>query len=164
MVGNNLDYQSFESIYRTLKQALLDVSSTPAVSLNNQDVSNLSEVSIKLLFSLADIKAGMNEKYIREGMEERFEKIRQILEIAGTEFDEDTFDSLGVVFQYARPQNETDIISNLKTLTDMGAISVESVLDKSPYTTDVQQEMERLSGSRDDVRGDIQVDQMQMSA
>ena len=127
-----------------LKQALLDISNTPAVSLNSQDVSNLSEVSIKLLFSLADIKAGLNEKYMREGMEQRFEKIRRILEMQGKMIDDEAFDSLGIVFQYSRPQNEKDIIDNLKVLKDIGGISLESILEKSPFTSDVGQELQRL--------------------
>lgn len=145
MVGNQLDHQGFESIYRTLKQALLDISSTPAVSLNSQDVSNLSEVSIKLLFSLADVKAAMNEKYMREGIEQRFEKIRNILVMMGQPITDEAFDSLNVVFQYARPRNEQDIISDIKTLREIGALSLESALDHSPYTNDVQVELQRIA-------------------
>lgn len=145
MVANNLDYKSFESVYNTLKQALLDISSTPAVSLNSQDVSNLSEVSIKLLFSLADVKAGLNEKYMRQGIEQRFERIRDILALQGTAIDEDSFDTLDVVFSYARPRNEQDIISDIKTLREIQAISLESALSHSPYTSDVYQELERIN-------------------
>lgn len=108
------------------------------------DISNLSEVSIKLLFSLADIKASMNEKYMREGMEERFDKIRKLMELKGKRIGEDAYDSLGIVFQYARPQSAKEVIDNLKVLSDMGAISIESILEHSPYTTDVVQEMGRL--------------------
>lgn len=144
LVGNQLDFRSFETIYNMLKQALLDISNTPAVSLNSQDVSNLSEVSIKLLFSLADIKAGLNEKYMREGMEQRFEKIRRILEMQGKMIDDESFDSLGIVFQYSRPQNEKDIIDNLKVLKGIGGISLETILEKSPFTSDVGQELQRL--------------------
>ncbi|BDH63305.1 hypothetical protein MTP04_34350 [Lysinibacillus sp. PLM2] len=147
MVSNQLDYKSFETIYKTLKQALLDVSNTPAVSLNNTDVSNLSEVSMKLLFQLADIKAGLNERYIREGMEQRFEVIVELLGRMGIVINDEQFDSLEIVFQYSRPTNEKDIIDNLKVLSDMGAISIESILENSPYTKDVAQELERLSGN-----------------
>lgn len=147
MISNSLDFQSFEAIYKTLKQALLDVSFTPAVSLNNTDVSNLSEVSMKLLFQLADIKAGMNEKFIREGMEQRFVVIAELLSRMGVSVDEEALDTLDVVFQYSRPTNEKDIIENLKALHEMGAISIESILENSPYTQDVGQELERLRAS-----------------
>lgn len=144
MVSNNLDSQSFDKIYNTLKQALLDISSTPAVSLNSQDVSNLSEVSIKLLFSLADVKAGLNEKYMRQGIEQRFERIRNILALQGIAIDDDSYDTLDVVFSYARPRNEQDIINDIKTLREIKAISLESALSHSPYTSDVYQELERI--------------------
>lgn len=144
MVSNQLDYKSFETIYKTLMTTLLDVSQVPGVSMGKVDISNLSEVSIKLLFSLADIKASMNEKYMREGMEERFDKIRKLMELKGKRIGEDAYDSLGIVFQYARPQSAKEVIDNLKVLSDMGAISIESILEHSPYTTDVVQEMGRL--------------------
>ncbi|MED4567952.1 phage portal protein [Brevibacillus agri] len=152
MVSNQLDYRSFETIYKTLMTTLLDISSVPGVSMGKVDISNLSEVSIKLLFSLADIKASMNEKYMRDGMEQRFDKIRKLLELKGIRISDDAFDSLGIVFQYARPQSAKEVIDNLKVLSDMGAISIESILERSPYTNDVVQELERL---RDNQMGNI---------
>ncbi|WP_366162645.1 phage portal protein [Bacillus infantis] len=143
-LSNQLDYQSFETIYKTLLQSLLDVSQTPAVSLNKTDISNLSEVSIKLLFQLANIKAGMNEQFMRDGIEQRFEKIRKLLGYKGVQISDDEFDSLDLVFQYATPSNDKEIIENLKLLREMGAISLEGILEDSPYTTDVQFEMNRI--------------------
>ncbi|QNG59428.1 phage portal protein [Bacillus sp. PAMC26568] len=144
LVSNGLDYQSFNTIYKTLVQSLLDISQTPAVSMNKTDISNLSEVSIKLLFSLANIKAGMNEQFMREGIEQRFEKIRKLLEYRNIKFSEDEYESLDIVFQYAMPSNDSEIIENLKSLNEMGAISLESLLSHSPMTTDVQMELQRL--------------------
>lgn len=148
LVNNGLDYQSFQTIYKTLLQALLDVSNTPAVSMNKTDISNLSEVSIKLLFSLANIKAGFNEKFIREGIEQRFEKVRKLLEYTGVIFKDEEYEALGIVFQYAMPSNDKEIIENLQMLDSMGAISLESILNHSPYTTDVQMEIARLSSKK----------------
>ncbi|WP_066174673.1 phage portal protein [Bacillus marinisedimentorum] len=152
MVSNQLDYKSFESIYKTLLQALLDVSQTPAVSMNKTDISNLSEVSIKLLFSLANIKAGFNEQFMREGLEQRFDKVRRLLEYKGIKFEADEYETLDMVFHYAMPSNDKEIIENLKQLDEMKAISLESVLNHSPYTNDVQMELERLKdeGNRDE--------------
>lgn len=106
-VSNQLDYKSFETIYKTLLQSLLDVSQTPAVSMNRTDISNLSEVSIKLLFQLANIKAGMNEQFIREGIEQRFCRIRRLMELQGIELDDEGCDSLDIVFKYATPSNDS---------------------------------------------------------
>lgn len=140
-VHGQLDFESFESVWNILKQALLDISNTPAISMNNTDISNLSEVSIKLLFSLADIKAGLNERYIREGFEQRFEKIKKLLKLQGIDID---INNLDIVFMYARPMNETDIIENIKVLRELGAISLQTTLENSPMIYDVGNEIERL--------------------
>lgn len=145
MVSNELNHQAFEVIYKTLKQELINISSTPAVSLNNADVSNLSETSMKILYQLADMKAGINEKYLREGLEQRFEKIILLLNRMGKSYDEDTIESLEMVFHYARPINETDVIENIVKLYEMGAISLESILDIAPLVSDSQRELERIN-------------------
>ncbi len=139
-----LDSQSFETLHQTLLQSLLDISQTPAVSMNKTDISNLSEVSIKLLFQLADIKAGMNEQFMREGIEERFDKIRKLLALQGTNINEEKYDTLDMVFQYATPQNDSEVIEQLQQLRDMKAISLESLLGHSPMTTDVQSELDKI--------------------
>ena len=144
MVGNGLDYKSFESIYKTLLQSLLDTSQTPAVSMNKTDISNLSEVSIKLLFQLANIKASGNEQFIREGMEQRYDKVRKLLELKGITFSDENYETLDIVFQYATPSNDSEIINQLKELRDMGAISLESLLSHSPMTTDVNMELNKI--------------------
>ncbi|MCL6571303.1 MAG: phage portal protein [Bacillus sp. (in: Bacteria)] len=141
-----LSDESFKILFNTLKQCLLDISMTPAVSLNSQEISNLSEVSIKLLFSLADIKAGINERYVREGFEQRFERISKLLSLKGIKIDPDA--EIDVVFQYARPQNDKDIIDMLKVLNDMGAISLQTLLENSPLIYDVVQEMERIGNDK----------------
>ena len=159
LVSNGLDYKSFETIYKTLLQSLLDVSQTPAVSMNKTDISNLSEVSIKLLFQLANIKAGMNEVFMREGMELRFDKIRALSEqYKGVKFEDDEYDSLDIVFQYATPSNDAEIIENLRTLREMGGLSLESLLEQSPYTTDVRYELERLQNEGQSVGKDDKVE------
>lgn len=148
-VHGQLDYESFESVWGVLKQALLDISNTPAVSMNNTDISNLSEVSIKLLFSLADIKAGLNERYIREGFEQRFNKIEKLLRLQGINVNMDDID---IVFQYARPLNESDIIDNIKTLKELGVMSLQTAIENCPMIYDVQNEVERLG--KENVRSD----------
>ncbi|MGN7168467.1 phage portal protein [Paenibacillus cellulositrophicus] len=142
---NKFDHAAFETLYKHLMTSLLDISSVPGVVIGKVDISNLSEVSIKLLFSLSNLKAMIGEKYIKDGMKQRHEKIRRLLEIQGTKFTDEEWETLDVVFQYAMPQSEKDVIDNLTKLKEMGAISIESILGHSPYTTDVNSEMVRLS-------------------
>ncbi|MGI1810588.1 phage portal protein [Priestia sp. TGN 0903] len=148
-VTGEVDTESFESVYKTLLQSLLDVSSTPAVSMNKTDISNLSEVSIKLLYSLAELKAGLNESFMRDGIEERHEKVRVLLSYVGVVFSDDVYESLDMVFHYAMPQNEGEIINNLKTLREIKGISQESMLEQSPYTANAKQELKRLNSEKD---------------
>ncbi|MFB7159384.1 phage portal protein [Lysinibacillus sp. NPDC056232] len=144
MVTNQLDSKSFELVYKTLQQALLDVSSTPAVSMNKTDVSNLSEVSIKLLFSLADTKAGLNETYLKKGFYERWEKVCELLKYKGVHITEDDFMTLEFNFQYNTPSNHAEIIDNMSKQHAMGALSVETILEQSPYVNDITLEMNRI--------------------
>ncbi|APH05849.1 phage portal protein [Bacillus weihaiensis] len=157
MVSNQLDYQSFNTIYKTLVQSLLDISQTPAVSMNKTDISNLSEVSIKLLFSLANIKAGMNEQFMRDGLEQRFDKIRTLLAYKGITFSEDDYESLDIVFQYAMPSNDKEIIENIKELRLLGGLSLESLLSHSPYTSDVQMELQRINEEGSQIEDKVEV-------
>lgn len=145
LVSVNLDSKSFETIFNTLVQQMLNLSSTPSVSLNSTDVSNLSETSMKILYQLSNQKGKQNEKYIRNGLEIRFEKIFELLERKGIEFTEDDIDSLDVVFSYATPQNETEIIENLVSLKGIGAISNETAIEINPYISNTAQELERLN-------------------
>lgn len=92
----------------TLMQTLLDVSSTPAVSMNKTDISNLSEVSIKLLFSLADTQAGVNETYLREGFYQRWEKVQRLLKYKGITISDSEMISLEFNFHYNTPSNHKD--------------------------------------------------------
>ena len=139
--SGQIDINAFEKLWKTLKQCLLDISCTPAVSMNSQDVSNLAEVSIKLLFSLADLKSGIYEKYMRSGFYDRYKAIERILKVQGITIDSSDID---INFQYSRPSNDKDIIEILSTLNDMGAISLRTILENAPGIPDVMQEIERI--------------------
>lgn len=143
-ISNQLDHKSFETVFKTLVQSLLDIAQVPAVSMNKTDISNLSEVSIRLLFSLANVKAGINEQFMREGIEQRFNKIRQLLELQGIVFSDEEYETLDFVFHYNMPSNDKEVIENLQMLNNMGAISLETILAKNPYVNDVNTEIKRL--------------------
>lgn len=146
MVSNQLDSDSFEIVWKTLYNLLLDVSSTPAVSMNKTDISNLSEVSIRLLFSLADSDAGIYENYLINGFYERWERVIKLLEYKGIIITDDDFATLEFKFDYNIPSNHKEILDNMKTQFDMGAISTETILENSPYVADVSRELKRLEG------------------
>jgi len=145
MVSPKTDSASFKILFNTLQQSLLDISSTPAVSMGKSDISNLSEVSIKLLFSLADVAAGINETFLKRGLFDRYEKIRTLLEYQGFTMTNESFYSIDFVFEYNLPANQKEIIDNLKTLREIGGYSVESLIEKNPYVKDASMELDRLA-------------------
>lgn len=158
MVSNELDSASFELVYKTLQQTLLDVSSTPAVSMNKTDISNLSEVSIKLLFSLADTSAGTTENYLINGFYERWERVVRLLSYKGEKISDNAMASLDFKFHYNTPANHKEVIENMKTQYDMGAISTETILEQSPYINDVANELLRLKSEKVEHEGSVETD------
>lgn len=141
-VTATMDYQSIKLLYDSLRKELLDIACMPSVAMGNTNVANVSEVSLKLLYQLADVKAMINEKFIREGLFKRFEIFKSLLNKMGIEFSNK--DYVDVEFNYSRPVNTKDILDNLKVQYDMNAISKQSIIEKSPLTNDVMQELERL--------------------
>lgn len=144
MVSNGINHKAFEVIFNTLMQQLINIASVPAVALNASDVSNLSEMSMRMLYQLADMKAGINERYLREGLEQRNSKVVGLLGKQGKAYSEDAIESLDMVFHYARPVNETEVIDNLVKLYQVGAMSIESLVEISPYVSNEHLELKRI--------------------
>lgn len=142
-----MDYNSIKLYYDNLKQHLNDIAYMPSVAMGNSNVANVSEVSLKLLYQLADVKAMLNERYIKEGFNKRHDVIIKLLNKKNIVFGED--DYVDVEFTYARPVNTSEIMDNIKKQWEMGAISKKTIIEKSEYTNDVEQEMQRLSEEED---------------
>lgn len=142
-----LDVEAFNALYDKLIQTLFDISSTPNVAMNKAEIANVSETSIRILYSLANVKAKINENYMRDGLEERLNRYRILLGYLGKNFTDNEFETLDIQFSYDMPSNDTEVINNLKVLNDMRSISMETLLDRNPYVNDTQQEMERIHKS-----------------
>ncbi|WP_312753350.1 phage portal protein [Rummeliibacillus suwonensis] len=139
-----LDVEAFNALYDKLIQTLFDISSIPNVAMDKAEIANVSETSIRILYSLANVKAKINENYLRDGFEERLNKYRILLSYLDVNFTDDEFETLDIQFSYDVPSNDTEVINNLKTLYEMKSMSLESVLEKSPYINDSVQELERI--------------------
>ncbi|MGG4000741.1 phage portal protein [Anoxybacillus kestanbolensis] len=148
-VSNKFDSNAFDTLYETLLNALYTVAHLPAIAVGRTDISNVSTEAVKMLYQLAMMKAGQNEQYMREGIEQRFEKIRKLLEYKGVTFTDDEFDSLGLVFSYQLPSNDKEVIENMKMLREMKSVSLETILENVPYISDVQNEIMRLQKEND---------------
>ena len=81
----------------------------------------------------------------------RFEYIRKLLALDKVNFTDDIFDGLDVTFTFNRPIDTNSLMNELKTQYDMGAISKQTVIDKSPYTTNTALEMQRIADEKEEV-------------
>lgn len=137
---NQTDYQSMKLLHDTLFNYLLISSCVPAVSMNAQDVSNLSETSIRMMYQLAILKSGIDSGYMIDGFYIRWEQIRKMLAYK----DIIVTGEMECEFLMEIPQNAKEVIENLKTLRDINGISFETMLAKNPYVADVTSEKEKI--------------------
>jgi hypothetical protein len=119
---------------------LNDIACVPSVLGSNTNIANVSEVSLKMLFHMANINAMETEKWLNIGMQQRFDKFRDLLKMQGIKVDGD----IEVEYNLSIPVATDEVVANLKVMRDMGAISVESIMEKSDLVKDVSVEKERL--------------------
>lgn len=140
-VNAEMDYNTIKYYLDTIQNQLNMVAYMPSILGGSGNIANVSEVSLKMLYSLADVFAMLNERVMRNGINERLNVIRKLI---GEENDSDY---INVTFNYARPQNATELLENLSKQFEMNAISIESIVEQSPLTNDVSMELDRLKNS-----------------
>lgn len=143
---STLDSASVKLLLDHLIQQFYAVACIPASMYGQSNISNVSEVSLKYLFSQTDNKAQKTIQSLIDGMFQRFEYFRKLQQLRSVhkEYTDEEFDSLDVNFNVSRPVDTNSLISDLKMQYDMGAISKWTIMEKSPYTTDVPLELERI--------------------
>lgn len=145
-VTAQMDYNNIKLLLDSLTQQLYAVANVPAAVIGQGNIANVSEISLKLLFSQTDNKAKQMIQVLKEGMYKRFEYIRKLLALDKVNFTDDMFDGLDVTFTVNRPIDTNSLMNELKTQYDMGAISKQTIIDKSPYTVDTSLELQRIEG------------------
>lgn len=144
-VSNPFSHQAFKELYGTLKNSLGDISAMPNVLMNGTStISNVGDVAIESIFYLALIKANLNSKYLQDGFEERLEKMRSILDLQGVTFNDEDYESVSFVFSPNMPKNMNELVDIIEKLSEIGAISTETILDNVSFIDKVS-EMERLA-------------------
>jgi len=140
IVQNKMDSASFKALYEILMTQLLNISQTPAIAMNAVEISNLSETSIRMMYSLASVKARLNEDALLDGFIQRWDKIKKLLALKGIQITGD----ISCTFEYDIPLNATEMINNITTLKQNGLISLETALSRTPYIYDVATEMQKI--------------------
>jgi hypothetical protein len=141
VVSTMMDYNTIKLYLDNVKQMLNDIACVPSVLGSNTNIANVSEVSLKMLFHMASVKAMETEKWLNIGMKERFNKFRSILKMQGIQIPADEVE---IEYNLSIPVATDEVVANLKTMRDMGAISIESIMEKSDLIKDVSVEKTRL--------------------
>lgn len=143
IVATQMDYENIKFYIESLKTMINEIACIPAV-LSNSEVANISEMSMKMLFHLASIRAMANEKWLVKGMQERFEKWRKLLGMLGVSAE----DFIGVEFNLNMPIDTKEQFENLQIMKNMGAISVQTVMEQSDIIKDTSIEMARIKSEQ----------------
>lgn len=145
----NMDYNTIKLYLDNLKQMLNDISCIPSVLGSNTNIANVSSVAMQILYAMAQVNGDETKKWLNVGFRQRFERFQRILSMQGIKVDSD----VDVIYNVSMPVATTEMIANLKALQEMGAISKETIMEKSDIVSDVEVEKSRLGAEyiEDDV-------------
>lgn len=110
---------------------------------------NVSEVSLSMLFNSTDNVARQNMFSLKAGFAVRWEYIRKLLALQGTVISDEWFDSLDCSFNVNRPVDTTSAMEEMKMQREMGAISVQTIIENSKHTSNTALELERLDSEKE---------------
>ena len=142
VVSTTMDYQTIKVYLDNIKAMLNDIACFPSVLSGNTNVANVSSVSLQMLFHMALCKCYENEKWLNAGFKKRFEIFKKILKLQGSDISDD----VAVEYNISMPVATDEVVNNLKTMRDMGAISIDTVMEKSDFIKDIVVEKDRLKG------------------
>ena len=131
-----------------LIQQFYAVACVPASIMGQSNVANVSETSITMLYQQTDNVARQYIVCLLEGFMQRLGYIRKLMELKGITVEDEDFESLSIEFNVNRPVDRQSDMENMKMQKEAGAMSIQTMIDKSPYTTDTALEMQRLEAER----------------
>ena len=140
----NLDYNSIKLLLDSLINQFYQIACVPSALYGQGNVANISETSLELLFNNSDSYAKQLSFGMSEGFEKRLEAISYMLGVDVTSVD--------INFNYNRPVDNKSMLEAMKTQYDMGAISIETVMKNSPYTQNIDRELELIENRN---KGDL---------
>lgn len=145
----NMDRESIKLELDYIIQQFYAVACVPSSILGQSNVANVSETSITMLYQQTDNIARQYIVSLTEGFMTRLHYIRKLMELKGMEITDEVFDSISVSFNVSRPVDNKSDMENMKMQYDCGAISRQTIIDKSPYTTDTALELERIESEKE---------------
>ena len=144
----DMDRDSIKLELDYIIQQFYAVACVPSSILGQSNVSNVSETSITMLYQQTDNFCKQYIASMQEGFAKRLEYMRKLLEIKGIAITDEVFDSISVSFNVNRPVDNKSDMENMKMQHECGAMSKQTIIDRSPYTTDTSLEMERIEAEK----------------
>lgn len=129
-------------------QQFYAVACVPSSILGQSNVANVSETSITMLYQQTDNIARQYIASLMEGFLTRLSYIRKLLELKNIPISDEVFDSVNIVFNVNRPVDNVNDMKNMEIQYNCGALSKQTIIDKSPYVTDTALELERIESER----------------
>lgn len=136
-----IDHNTVQLLIAQLINQMYCIAEVPAIIFNSGNVSNVSEVSLKLLFSQLDNASKRLAAYLKQGIYQRWEAIHKLCKVKLTD---EQFDSLDVSFNYNMPVDNSAILADLLAQHDAGALSKKSLIELSPYSANADAEIAQL--------------------
>ena len=139
-----MDRESIKLELDYIIQQFYAIACIPSSLLGNSNISNVSETSLGLLYQQCDNFCKQYIASMQEGFSKRLEYMRKLIEIKGKTIDDDVFDTIAISFNVNRPVDNKSDMENMKMQYECGAMSRQTIIDKSPYTTDTALELQRI--------------------
>ncbi|MDA3731438.1 phage portal protein [Niameybacter massiliensis] len=143
-VTASIDYNSVKLYLDNLKQMMYDIAEVPSIIFGQSNVANVSETSIKMMYSKANNKASWYRYVLEEGFNQRHEIIKKILLLQGVSYNAGEY--INIEFNYSIPMADTDVVNNLSKQYNDGAMDKQTYIELSPLTKNVDSVMVRLEG------------------
>lgn len=128
-----LDVESLKLLLDNLLNQFYAVACVPSTVMGQANIANVSETSISIIYNQALAMARRVSMGMQLGLAKRLEYIGKLAH--------DNFDDVNISFNMSRPVDNSSLMNDLKTQWDMGAISKETIIKCSPYTTDTDREL-----------------------
>ena len=139
-----MDRESIKLELDYIIQQFYAIACVPSSILGQSNVANVSETSITMLYQQTDNFCKQYIASMQEGFSKRMEYMRKLIEIKGMTIDDDVFDTIAISFNVNRPVDNKSDMENMKMQYECGAMSRQTIIDKSPYTTDTALELQRI--------------------
>ena len=146
-----MDYYSIKYEFDQLYQQFNLVAAIPSSILGQNNIANVSENSMSMVYQLTENRGKQNMNSLIEGFRQRWEYIRKLMELTNNPISDDDFESLNVSFNISKPIDTKQNMENMKMQYDMGALSKRTIMELSPYTTDSAQELQRLADEGENI-------------